>query len=150
MGILDSLGMIAKNTPVGLVTSAISTVLDRILPEDPATRQAAAIEVMKLQAEGTFEQKAELQTQAAQIGVNQAEAAQGGTHFRDGAGWVCVAGFALVVLRPLIEWGAVLAGHPVTLPAIDTSETGPMLVALLGLGGYHAAPAIVAAVKGKA
>jgi hypothetical protein len=44
----------------------------------------------------------------------------------------------------------VIAGHPVTLPAIDTSETGPMLVALLGLGGYHAAPAIVAAVKGKA
>lgn len=150
MGLLDALSTLAKNTPVGLVTSAISTVLDRVLPEDPAARQAAAIEIMKLQAEGTFEQKAELQTQAAQIAVNQAEAAQPGAHFRDGAGWMCVLGLAFDVLRAPIEWGTALAGHPIVLPPVDTSVTQTMLWGLLGLGGYHAAPAILAAVKGKA
>jgi hypothetical protein len=145
MGLLDSLGTIAENTPAGLIARGIGTVLDRILPQDPAARQAAAIEVMKLQAEGSFEQKAALQTQVAQIAVNQAEAAQPGPHFRDGAGWVCVAGFGLIVLRPVIQWAAVLVGHPVTLPPIDTAEIYPMLGALLGLGGLHAVQAIKAA-----
>ncbi len=148
--LLDTFKGLAANTPGGLVLSAVSNVLDRFLPQDPAARQAAALELARLQAEGTFEQKADLQTQTAQIAVNQAEAAQPGTHFRDGAGWVAVAAFALVVARPLVEWAAILAGHPVTLPALDTSETTPMLVALLGLGGYHAAPAVIAAAKGKA
>lgn len=147
---LDALKGLAANTPAGLVTSAVSTVLEHVLPESQAARDAAAAKIMELQAAGTFEQKAEAQGMAGQTAVNQAEAAQGGTHFRDGAGWVCVAGFGLVVLRPLIEWGTVLAGHPVALPPIDTSETTPMLVALLGLGGYHAVPAILSAVKGKA
>jgi hypothetical protein len=147
---LDALKGLAANTPAGLVTSTVATVLDHVLPESQATRDAAAIKLGELAAAGTFEQKAQAQAMQGQLDANKAEAEQGGTHFRDGAGWVCVAGFGLVVLRPLIEWGAVLAGHPVTLPAIDTSETGPMLVALLGLGGYHAAPAIVSAVKGKA
>lgn len=146
---LDALKGLAANTPAGLVTSTVATVLDHVLPESQAARDAAAIKLGELAAAGTFEQRAELQTQTAQIGVNQAEAAQPGAHFRDGAGWVCVAGFALGVARPLVEWGAILAGHPVTLPALDTSETGSMLVALLGLGAYHAAPAVIGAAKGK-
>lgn len=148
MGLLSTIGTLAANTPAGLVTSAISTVLDRILPEDAATREAAAIEVMKLQAEGSFEQKAELQTQVAQIAVNQAEAAQPGMHFRDGAGWVAVAGFALVVLKPVIEWGATLAGHPVTLPPVDKDVMQTLLYALLGLGTLHGVQTAVVAVKG--
>jgi hypothetical protein len=152
MGLLQTLGAMAENTPAGLVTSAVSTVLDHILPESQASkdaadamRAAAAEKIMELQAAGTFEQKAELQLAAAQIGVNQAEAAQPGTHFRDGAGWVCVAGFALIVVRPLVEWGAVIAGHPLTLPAIDTAEIYPMLGALLGLGTMHTVQAVKAA-----
>lgn len=150
MGLLDTLGKIADNTPAGLITRGVSAVLDRILPEDPATRDAAAIHIMELQAQGTFEQKAELQTQTAQIAVEAAAAAQPGAHFRDGAGWTCVAGFALVILKPVIEWGAVLAGHPVTLPAVDKEATSTMLYALLGLGAYHAAPAVLGAVRGGA
>jgi len=147
---LDTIKGVLNNTPGGLVATMAGEVLDHVLPESQAARDAAAIKLGELAAAGTFQQKAEQAAQQGQLDANKAEAEQGGTHFRDGAGWVCVAGFGLVVLRPLIEWGAVLAGHPVTLPAIDTSETGPMLVALLGLGGYHAAPAIVSAVKGKA
>ena len=155
MGILDTLGKIADNTPAGLVTSTVATVLDHILPQSQASkdaaeamRAAAAEKIMELQAAGTFEQKADLQLQSAQIAVNQAEAAQPGPHFRDGAGWVAVAGFALVVLKPAIEWGAALAGHPLTLPAIDKDATTTMLYALLGLGSLHAVPTMLAAAKG--
>ncbi len=146
--LLDAFKAVATNTPGGLIMSTVSNVLDRFLPQDPAARQAAALELARLQAEGTFEQKADLQTQTAQIAVNQAEAAQPGAHFRDGAGWVCVAAFGLIVLRPLVEWGSILAGHPVTLPAVDTSETNTVLWGLLGLGGYHAAPAVIGAFRG--
>ena len=78
-----------------------------------------------------------LQVVQGQLAANTAEAAQPGLHFRDGAGWVCVAGFALMVLKAPIEWACALAGHPVTLPAPDTSISTDMLLGLLGLGGMH-------------
>jgi hypothetical protein len=40
-------------------------------------------------------------------------------------------------LKSPIEWVTSLAGHPVTLPSVDTSTTTTMLFALLGLGGMH-------------
>jgi hypothetical protein len=49
----------------------------------------------------------------------------------------------------LIEWGAVLAGHPVTLPATDHEATQTMLYALLGLGTLHAAPAVLDSARGR-
>jgi len=144
--LLDALKGMAANTPGGLIMSTVSNVLDRFLPQDPAARQAAAIELARLQAEGTFEQKADLQTQTAQIAVNQAAASQPGPHFRDGAGWICVAALAFNVLRVPVEWASILAGHPLTLPTLDLSLTQTMLAGLLGLGGMH----VVEQVKGKA
>ena len=76
------------------------------------------------------------QTDLAQISANQAASANGIT-FRDGAGWVCVSGMAISILKPVIEWGATLVGHPVVLPLVDTATTGSMLMALLGLGAMH-------------
>jgi hypothetical protein len=137
MGILDGLMALAKDTPAGLVTSTVATVLDHILPEDPAAREAAALKVMELQAQGTFDQRADLTLATAQIDVNKAAEQAGGPHFRDGAGWVCVIGFAFAVARPVVEWGLIVAGHPMHLPAMDMTEIGPMLAALLGLGGMH-------------
>ncbi len=72
-----------------------------------------------------------------QLAANTAEAAQPGMHFRDGAGWVCVFAFGLMTLKPVLEWGSVLIGHPITLPAIDTTVAMTMLSGLLGLGGMH-------------
>ena len=69
--------------------------------------------------------------------ANTAEAAQPGIHFRDGAGWVCVVSFGLSALKAPIEWGTALAGHPVVLPAADSTLTYSMLIGLLGLGGMH-------------
>ena len=44
---------------------------------------------------------------------------------------------AISILKPVIEWGATLVGHPVVLPLVDTATTGSMLMALLGLGAMH-------------
>ena len=84
----------------------------------------------------------------AQIAVNAAEAATPGVHFRDGAGWVCVVGLAVTVLKPLIEWASAILGHPLALPSVDTNTTSVMLTSLLGLGSMHAAPGIIDSVKG--
>lgn len=72
-----------------------------------------------------------------QLAANTAEAAQPGLHFRDGAGWVCVFGFAVMTVKPLLEWGSILVGHPVQLPPMDTTVSMTMLSGLLGLGGMH-------------
>jgi hypothetical protein len=72
-----------------------------------------------------------------QLAANTAEAAQPGLHFRDGAGWVCVFALAVMTLKPLIEWGSILVGKPVVLPAMDTTIAMSMLSALLGVGGMH-------------
>lgn len=120
----------ADITGIGTAITGVKDILGMFFPdrtEEDKAKMEQAFNLMQLQQAAN----------TAQIGVNQAEATQPGLHFRDGAGWVCVAGFAVVVLRPLIQWGTTLAGHPVELPAMDMTQIGPMLAALLGLGGMH-------------
>jgi hypothetical protein len=120
----------ADITGIGTAITGVKDILGMFFPdktEEDKAKMAQAFQLMQLQA----------QADQAQIAANTAEAATGGLHFRDGAGWVCVVGFAISALRPLISWGCILAGHPVVLPAMDMSEMGPMLAALLGLGTMH-------------
>lgn len=122
----------------GSVADLLKDGIDKIWP-DPAKKAEAQIAVLQAEQAGVFKQMdADLQTALEQIKANAAEAARPGWHFRDGAGWVCVAAFAVMTLKPLIEWGAVLAGHPeIKLPPVDTSVAMTMLTGLLGLGGMH-------------
>ena len=107
-----------------LASNVFSTVVNRVWPDKT--------EQEKQEIANAFA------TAQAQIAVNAAEATQPGFHFRDGAGWVCVAAFACnFVLRPMVAWGTSLAGHPVDMPALDVSQLTPMLLGLLGLGGMH-------------
>jgi hypothetical protein len=142
MSILGDVAAGAVNPAAG-IAGLVKDLLDRVLP-DPALKAQAQAQAFELLANGDFAAKAQQQLALAQIDVNKAEAAAGGPHFRDGAGWVCVAGFAFTVLRPVVEWGLILAGHPVKLPEMDMTEIGPMLAGLLGLGGMH----VVERVKG--
>ena len=103
--------------------SSIANLIGRFFPDKT--------EVEKAQLAGV------LSIVQGQLAANTAEAAQPGLHFRDGAGWVCVFAFGLMTLKPVLEWGSVLVGHPITLPAIDTTVAMTMLSALLGLGGMH-------------
>lgn len=124
-------------TGVGSIADLIKDGIDKIWP-DPAKAAEAKVALLQAQQAGVFKQMdADLQTSIEQIKANAAEAAQPGLHFRDGAGWVCVASFAFMALKAPIEWACILASHPITLPAVDTSTTMPMLLGLLGLGGMH-------------
>lgn len=117
-------------TGIGTAVTGVKDILGMFFPdktEEEKNKIAAAFQVMQLQADAD----------KGQMAVNQAEATQPGLHFRDGAGWVCVAGFGVTVLRPLVQWGSVLVGHPVVLPEMNMTQIGPMLAALLGLGGMH-------------
>lgn len=122
---------------IGSVADLIKDGIDKIWP-DPAQKAAAQAALLTAQQAGVFkEMDQQLQLALEQIKANAVEAAQPGMHFRDGAGWVCVFAFAVMTLKPLIEWGGILIGHPVTLPAMDTNASTDMLGALLGLGTMH-------------
>lgn len=117
-------------TGIGTAVTGIKDILGMFFPdktEEEKAKMAQAFQIYQLQT----------QSDLAQSAVNQASAATGGVTFRDGAGWVCVAGMAVTILKPLVEWGATLCGHPLVLPAVDTEMTMSMLLGLLGLGGMH-------------
>ena len=117
-------------TGLGEAVTGVKDILGMFFPnqtEEDKAKMAQAFQLIQLQA----------QQDTAQDSVNQAAAAKQPITFRDGAGWVCVAGFGVTVLRPLVSWGCVLTGHPVNLPAMDMTEIMPMLMGLLGLGGMH-------------
>jgi len=124
-------------TGIGSVADLIKDGIDKIWP-DPQKAAEAKVALLQAQQAGVFKQMDDdLQVALEQIKADAAEAAQPGMHFRDGAGWVCVAAFALTALKAPIEWVGAIVGHPLVLPSVDQSTTVPMLLALLGLGGMH-------------
>ena len=128
-------------TGVGEAVTGVKDILGMFFPdktEQEKDRMAQALQLWQGQQD----------LAKAQIAANTAEAAQPGMHFRDGAGWVCVVGLGVTVLKPLIEWMSAVVGHALVLPPVDTSTTSLMLTSLLGLGGLHAVPGIINSVKG--
>lgn len=122
---------------IGSVADLLKTAADKIWP-NPTEAAAAKIALLNAEQAGAFkEMDAQLQTNLAQIQANAVEAAKPGFNFRDGAGWTCVIGFAISVLKAPIEWGCSIIGHPITLPSVDTSTITTLLFALLGVSGMH-------------
>lgn len=130
MGLLDVTG-------IGSIADLLGLAINKIFP-DPTQAAAAKIALLNAQNAGQLKElDDQYQTNIEQIKANAAEAAKPGLSFRDGAGWVCVVGFAIATLKSPIEWACSLAGHPVTLPSVDTGTSTTMLFALLGIGGMH-------------
>jgi hypothetical protein len=124
-------------TGIGSLADLASGIIDRIFP-DKTQAAAAKAALAQAQLAGTLkEMDDQYQVQIEQIKANAAAEAKPGITFRDGAGWVCVSGFTIAILKAPIEWACNLAGHPVTLPSVDTSTITTMLFGLLGLGGMH-------------
>lgn len=124
-------------TGIGSIADLIKDGIDKIWP-DPAKAAEAKIALLQAQQAGALKDlDDQFQLSLEQIKANAAEAATPGMHFRDGAGWVCVAAFALIALKTPLEWIGVITGHPVTLPTFDASMTNDMLYGLLGLGSMH-------------
>jgi hypothetical protein len=109
-------------------------LIDRLWP-DPTQADAAKLELIKMQQSG------ELQIVAGQIEVNKMEAANNSpfaSGWRPFVGWTCGAGFAIqFVVGPLLSWLSGIAGNPVAFPPMDMSTMMPLLLGMLGLGGFR-------------
>lgn len=126
---------------IGPVWAIIKDVLAGlgIDPEAKAKAQAQALEML---ANGTFEQRTEQALALAQIKVNEADASGGSPMQRNARPfilWTCGAALAFdTIARPLIAYGAALAGHPLpTVPNLSSDQLYGLLFGILGLGGFR-------------
>lgn len=123
-------------TGFGAVANFATNVIDRFVPD--ATANAAAKNALAAaMLNGQLAQAAaETDLLKAQVGVDQAEAANTNwfvAGWRPAVGWVCVLGLLYsFVVRPLA--GGVAAKHGVPLEALDMGTLGTLLFGMLGLG----------------
>ena len=124
-----------------LLIPALTTVLDKVIP-DPQAAADAKLKAIELAQKGDLaELNAALEIAKGQMAINQVEA--GTDNFRGGwrpaAGWVCVFGLGYqFILQPLLPWMVSLTGHTVPpLPAIDNETLMALLMGMLGLGGLR-------------
>lgn len=119
----------------------IVAIINKVLP-DKASKDAAAAQLQLLAAQGSLnEEMAQLQAvTTAQSDINKVEAASTNwfvAGWRPGIGWVCVAAFSFeFLLRPLLQWGMAIGGHPVALPSLDDTLT-QLTYAMLGMGSLQ-------------
>jgi len=127
--------------PVTILLGIGSKVIDKIWP-DPAQRDAAKLELMKMQQAGDLAQlTAETSVMIEQIKVNQAEAQNPSTFvsgWRPMIGWICGAACAWNWIGlPIVKMGLAIAGHQINLAPADLTEMLPILMGMLGLGGLR-------------
>ncbi len=128
--------------PVTAVLDIGGKLIDRLWP-DPTQRDAAKLELMKMQQSGELARfTAETDLAKGQLAINQTEAASSSLFvagWRPWIGWVCGAGFAYVaILEPVARFVAVVLYHYAgQFPVIDTALTMQTLFGLLGLGAMR-------------
>ena len=109
-------------------------LVDRLW-QDPEKRDAAKLELFKMQQAG------ELQELAAQWDINKIEAASSdrfASRWRPALGWVCVSAFATqFFIGPMGSWIASFFGKQITFPSMDMTTFMPILLGMLGLAGYR-------------
>lgn len=121
-------------------------LVDRLFP-DPATADAAKLELVKMQQTG------DLALLAANTGlakgqqeINKVEAASDSlfvSGWRPFIGWTCGAAFAYkFVLAPAGAFAMAAFGHPIDLPVLDFTEMSTILLGMLGLGAMRTAEKI--------
>ena len=106
-----------------------SKLIDKLIP-DPAAKDAARLELMKLQQSG------ELASMTAQTEINKVEAASSSifvSGWRPAIGWVCALAMCYQYLvRPFIT-----AFYPaLTFPGLD-ENLWQLMMGMLGLGGLR-------------
>ena len=135
------MSILSDLNPLGIIGDIGSKLIDHFFP-DPQKAKEAKLELLKMQQSGEFKRIDAYTTLVqAQTDINAKEAASGNL-FVAGARpfllWVCGAAFAWqFVLEPIASWSAAALGHPVQLPSLDMSQMMPVLLGLLGLGGYR-------------
>lgn len=116
----------------------VVAIINKVIPDKAAAAVAEATLRSQAQAGALQEELANLTAvTTAQSDINKVEAASTNwlvSGWRPAIGWVCGAAFAFeFLLRPLLQWGCALAGHPVALPSLDSTLT-QLTYAMLGMG----------------
>ena len=128
--------------PVWLaLVPAISSLLDRIIP-DPDARAKAKLALTEAQnAQALQEMQLALQADQSQTAIDQSEAQNKNLFvagWRPFIGWVCGVAFAYhFIAQPLLAFIIANAGRNVKLPTFDMQELTTVLMGMLGLGGLR-------------
>jgi hypothetical protein len=124
--------------PLELIFGAGLKILDKVIP-DPAQKAAAQLELLKLQQSGELAQmNSDLAMATGQMDIDKIEAASPSlfvSGWRPFIGWTCGGAlFSQFILRPWVQWIALILGHPIPqLPGID-DQLWQVLGGMLGLG----------------
>lgn len=109
---------------------------------DPQARADAQLKLAQLVQNGELAQLASVTELArGQQKINEVEAASPSlwaSGWRPAVGWVCAGAlFSHFILRPWVQWFAIIMGHPIPeLPGID-DNLWQLLGGMLGLGGLR-------------
>lgn len=126
---------------IGPVWAIIKDVLAG-LGIDPEAKAKAHQQAFDMLANGTFEQRTEQALALAQIKVNEADATGASPMQRNARPfimWVCGVALAFdTIAKPVIAYGAAIAGHPLPpMPNLSSDQLYGLIFGLLGLGGYR-------------
>lgn len=118
---------------LGPILEVGKTLLDRFVP-DPAQKQAAEMELVKMAAEG------ELKQVIAQLEINAREASHPSVFvagWRPFFGWAGGFGFLYATIgQPLLAWAAAVKGWPAP-PALNMDLLWVVITGMLGIGGLR-------------
>ncbi len=120
---------------------AISTLLDKLIP-DPAAREKAKAELLSAQrAQDIEELRLAISADGMQADINKQEAASENlfvSGWRPFIGWVCGVAFAYhFIVQPVLAFIIANSGAAVHLPQFDMQELSTVLMGMLGLGGLR-------------
>lgn len=118
---------------LGPILEVGKTLLDRFVP-DPAQKQAAEMEWLKMAADG------ELKQVVAQLEINAREASHPSVFvagWRPFFGWAGGFGFLYATIgQPLLAWAAAVKGWPAP-PALNMDLLWVVITGMLGIGGLR-------------
>lgn len=129
-------------TGIGSLLQFGTAILDRIFP-DPAQRDAAKLELLKLQQQGEFkEMDQQFALMNAQIDVNKVEASNPSlfvSGWRPATGWLCAIALGYVgIIDPMARFCATVFYHYTgSFPVVDTTLTTQILLGMMGLGSLR-------------
>ena len=129
----------------------LGSFIDKLLP-DPQAAADAKLKMLEMAQAGELAQlTAEVEMAKGQNAVNQAEAGSASIFvagWRPFIGWTCGVTVAFKYVGvPLLVMLTQMTGHAVELPVIDSSELWPVLMGMLGLGGFRTIEKIKGATK---
>jgi hypothetical protein len=125
--------------PLSAILNIGNKVLDKFFP-DPAQRDAAKLELLRMQQTGELAQlTADTDLAKGQLAINQIEAGNANLFvagWRPFIGWVCGTAFAYtLIIHPFMIFMCAVSGKVLPpLPNIDTNLLGWALGGILGLG----------------